>query len=178
MKKYKSVEEFLNNYKTDLWNDCEKYLKTYAIEYCTKAADDLTETAKYAIEEFYNDYDERRYKRTNNLKNNSYKRYYKNNGKRVWGGVEISADNMDTYYRKNKDGIIEERDPFLVFSTAWESGLHGIYGWHTEEGKRGIVPTDIVNKKIKDKNFLKELDDAAYKKAKIQDYALLDMYLK
>lgn len=173
MKKYRSVEEF----ERDLKNECRKYLTTFAIEYCSKAADELTNTAKYAIEEFYRDYNPNWYDRTNNLKDNSYKRYYKNHGKRVIGGVYIGSDYMDNYYKKTKNGLIE-RDPFLVASTAWESGLHGIYGWHTEDGKNGVVPIDIVNKKMKDKKFLENLEESAYKKAMSQNYEILSYILK
>lgn len=173
MKQYKSVKEFEN----DLKNECRKYLTTFAIEYCSKAADELTKTAKYAIDEFYNDYNERYYKRTDNLRENSYKRYYKNHGKRVVGGVYIGSDYMDTYYKKTQDGLIE-RDPFLVASTAWESGLHGIYGWHTEDGNKGVVPIDIVNEKMKDKKFLSNLEKSALTKAMSQKYEILSYILK
>lgn len=170
MKKYKSVEEF----ERDLKRECREYLTTFAIEYCSKAADELTKIAKYAIEEFYNDYDTLRYNRTENLLNNSYKRYYRNHVKRIVGGVYIGSDYMNTYYKKTKDGLIE-RDPFLVASTAWESGLHGIYGWHTENGINSIIPIDIINKKMKDKKFLDNLEKFAKKKAMSQKYEILDL---
>lgn len=142
--------------------EIEEMFKTTNAAYCQKAADELTKTAKYAIEAFYNDYDPTWYKRTYNLEKNSYERYYKNNGRRCWGGVFIGTDNMNAYYRDSRhpeEGL--ERDPYLVAATAWESGLHGIEGWHTEEGRSRIVPMDLIDQKMKDAKFLQELEYAA-----------------
>lgn len=179
MKKYKDLDDFKNNFEKDLKNDIDSYLWTYAKTYCDKAAEELTETAKYAIEQFYEDYneDEKYYKRTNNLKNNSYKLYFHNNGTKLYGGVKISADDMDTYY-KREHGEKVERDPFLVLESAWEGGWHGIYGMHYEEGKTGVIPMKIVDDKMKDKKFLDDLHKTAIKAAKQEKYELIEDYIK
>ena len=159
MKKYKNYAAF----RKDLYNECKAYLTAYGIAYCQKAADELTKAAQIAIEQFYNGYEpapmnKGGYDRTYNLKNNSYKRYYKNNGRVAEGGVYIGSDYMDTYYKKTREGFVE-RDPDLVSSTAWETGLHGIYGLHVESGVNEI-PIVMFNKKFNDKEFQDSLEEA------------------
>ena len=157
-----NLKDFINNdVERKLMSEIDDLYRKCQAAYCRKAADELTKVAKYAIEAFYDDYDPTWYKRTYNLRDNSYERFYKNNGRQCWGGVIIGTDNMDAYYRDSRhpeEGL--ERDPYLVASTAWESGLHGIYGWHTEEGRNRIRPLDLIDQKMKDKKFLKELDYA------------------
>ena len=170
MKEYKSFNEF----KSDLRKECRDYLTTFGITYCKKAADELTETAKYAIEAFYNDYDPTWYdNRTYDLKLNSYKRYYhKKNGLYVSGGVYIGTKYMQPYYRNG-----EIRDPMLVAATAWETGLHGILGWHVEEGSRGVIPMQIIEDKMKDPKFLNDLETTATKAADAQAGEILKQVL-
>lgn len=169
-------KELEKKFEKKLWDECSTFLETFATTFCKNAADELTKTAEYAISEFYNDYEPSWYDRTYELKNNSYKRYYKNNGRRAWGGVYIGDKYMTPYYKNNNNEQII-RDPFLVTSTAWESGLHGIYGWHTEEGNKGIVPIEIVDAKMRDKKFLKELDNKAYQAAKSESGEILKAVL-
>lgn len=138
----------------DLKNDIELLLKTYATTFCKEAANEAVKFAKYAIEQFYNDYTPKEYVRTNNLKNNSYKRYYHNNGHGyVQGGVTIYSDDMFDNY----DGV----DPFYVADAGW-------HGWHGAKGSDFISgnfnntnfrpifttpPLDIVRGKMKEKDF-------------------------
>lgn len=174
----KSKEEI--QFDKDLLKDVTDMMKIAATTYCKKAADELTKTAEYAISEFYNDYTPQSYKRTYNLKNNSYKRYYKNNGHMVYGGVYIGSEYMDTYYTWTEEGK-EAIDPYIVAATSWESGLHGIYSedqsWRTVEGVRGIVPIEIVNAKMTDKKFLKELENEAEKASRLKKYKYLNKFL-
>lgn len=165
-------KEIEKEFDKKLMNECRTYLETFAITFCKNAADELTKTAEYAISEFYKDYEPSWYVRTYELENKSYKRYYKNNGRRAWGGVYIGDKYMKSYNKNINEPIT--RDPYLVTSTAWESGLHGIYGWHTEEGNKGVIPMEIIDEKMKDKKFLKELDNKAEQAAKSKSYEILD----
>ena len=167
MKEYKSFNEF----KSDLRKECRDYLTTFGVTYCKKAADEFTETAKYAIETFYSDYNPTWYERTGNL-SKSYRRYYHNNSRRVWGGVHIGTEYMESYYRNG-----EVRDPMLVVATAWETGLHGISGWHVEEGNRGVIPIQIIEDKMKDTKFLNDLERTATKAADAQTGEILKQVL-
>ena len=86
-----------------LKKDLEKYLYTFADAYCREARYEITKMAKNAIEQFYKDYGPNNgepwfYKRTDDLKDNSYKPYYHNNGKRIYGGVLCLKK-----YRRNKE---------------------------------------------------------------------------
>lgn len=171
---------FDSKVEQDLKRDIVNMFNATMSAYCKKAADELTETAKYAISEFYKDYQPDWYDRTYNLKNNSYKRYYKNHSShftgRFTGGVYIGTDYMKTYYKETQDGLVE-RDPFIVASTAWEGGLHGIYGWHTEEGRNGVIPMKIIDDKMKDEKFLSELEDVARTAMYKQKYKYLGNFI-
>lgn len=101
-----------------LRSDIKLYLKTVAIAYGQAAADAGPKVAKQAIEMFYSSYAPYIYRRTDNLKNNSYERYYKNNGNKVYGGVRISSDKMSEY----KYG---EWSAATVASRTWAGGNHG-----------------------------------------------------
>ena len=98
--------------------DIKLYLKTVAIAYGKLAADAGPKAAKQAIEMFYSSYGPYIYRRTGNLKDNSYERYYKNNGSVVYGGVRISSDKMDEYKYGNWSAA-------TVASRTWAGGAHG-----------------------------------------------------
>lgn len=185
----KNKEEI--QFEKELKEDIEKMFKAGCSAYCEKAADELTETAKVAIKQFYDDYEPKYYKRTENLLKNSYKRYYKNHGRRFEGGVYIGAKNMNPY----KEGI----SPEYIVEAGW-SGWHGLKGedilggWGTEgsewgngEGfiSRGRVrpiyttpPISIVDKKMKDKKFLDDLEEATNEAMHSQSYKHLQIFLR
>lgn len=166
---------FSDQIKQGLRKDIIKMFRASMSAYCKKAADELTKTAEYAMQDFYNDYKPKWYDRTYDLKNKSYSRYYRNHGNRFSGGVSIGSEEMKTHYKNANE--LEERDPYLIASTAWESGLHGIYGWHTEEGSNGIIPMQIIDEKMKDKKFLNELEDNANDAIYKQTYKYLGIFL-
>lgn len=174
MKQFKSWKELENA----LMKECDQYQRTFATTYCSKAADELTKTAETAIEIFYSDYEPTWYERTSpsNLKK-SYRRYYRNNGHMVYGGVYIGSEYMDTYYKENGNDLLE-RDPYLVVATAWEYGLHGIYGWHTEKGNTGFRPLDLIEEKIKDAKFLNNLYETAKNTANANAGEIIKSLLK
>lgn len=101
-----------------LQSDISKYLRSYAIAYASAAATFGPMIAKQAIEEFYGSYDPVEYIRTENLLNNSYSRYYHNNGNIVYGGVRIHSGNMNEYVGGGWDAA-------TVAKQTWAAGRHG-----------------------------------------------------
>ena len=153
------------SFQQSLEKDLKKWVKTYAQAYCKQAAIELTETAKYAIQKFYNDYDPDYYDRTYNLLNNSYSLYYHNNGKKIYGGVRISSVNMNDY----KNGTTAND----VVGWTWFEGKHGFYDYDVDYPIYTYPPINIVKEKRNDPVFLKKLTDIATKEAKRQSYEVL-----
>lgn len=98
--------------------DVKKFLRTYAQSFGQEAARIGPEVAKTAISSFYGAYSPKYYDRTENLLNNSYQRYYKDNGTTIYGGVRISSANMNSYGDKCWSAS-------QVANATWRSGLHG-----------------------------------------------------
>lgn len=148
----------------DLEDDIQKYLYTFADAYCRDARVEITKMAKYAIEQFYQDYTPNYYDRTDDLKNNSYTPYYHNNGKAIYGGVRINSEKMKPY----QPGTKSETDPFEVASFAW-------HGWHGDP-IRGIYttpPLNMVKEMMKESNFLNKIQTNAERVATSQEYSIL-----
>lgn len=135
----------------DLIADVEKYITTYATAFGQKAAELCTQKAQEAIQYFYNDYDPKRYRRTYNLLNNSYQRYYKNNGRIVYGGVRISSDDMFTYpYHSWVTSA-------MVAGFSWMKGYHGHQAVHITSP----TPYEKLEQEIKDPAFIQDIMDYA-----------------
>lgn len=98
--------------------DVKKFLRTYAQSFGQEAARIGPEIAKTAISSFYGAYSPKYYARTENLLNNSYQRYYKDNGTTIYGGVRISSANMNSYGDKCWSAS-------QVANATWKRGLHG-----------------------------------------------------
>ena len=159
-------------------------LETYITEYANNVArtvagqirDDLYDEAKLAIEEFYNSYNPKYYRRHYyNFYNKSFKKYYSNaHGTIYRGGIELTPENLDSIYRAPTD---------LVFETVY-AGFHGPadfgYGWGknlfgsipnsnsisngTWISNGSVVPMKIIEKKrdyIID-HIQQYVDDAVY----------------
>lgn len=94
------------------------YLKTFARTYAKLAADAGPKIAKQAISAFYGAYTPSIYRRTDNLLNNSYSRYYKDNGTTMYGGVRISSANMSEYQYGHWSAA-------TVATRTWAAGQHG-----------------------------------------------------
>lgn len=150
--------------------EIKEYLRTFAITYAKEAAKELTKTAKYAISSFYEDYTPMVYDRTYDLLNNSYRAYYHDNGRRIYGGVRIDAEKMSPYMDSFRGGITE---PEIVVNTAWGSGWHG----HTNRGIKPMTPTplEIVQQKIIDESFLSDLNRKATQEANSKSYKHLKL---
>ena len=105
------------------------------------------------------------YDRTFDLLNNSYSLYYHNNGRKIYGGVRISADNMQDY----KDGT----SAVDVVGWTWFEGRHGFRGHDVDYPIYTYPPINIVKEKRDDASFLRELTNHATKEAKKQSYSIL-----
>lgn len=153
------------SFEKSLEKDLQKWVKTYAEAYCRQAALELTETAKYAIQKFYDDYNPRYYDRTYDLRDNSYSLYYHNNGRKIYGGVRISAINMQDY----KNGTSADD----VVGWTWFEGKHGFLDHDMDYPIYTYPPINIVREKRDDAAFLQKLTDYATKEAKKQSYQIL-----
>lgn len=152
-----------------LKKDLEKYLYTFADAYCREARYEITKMAKNAIEQFYKDYGPNNgepwfYKRTDDLKDNSYKPYYHNNGKRIYGGVRITSEDMSPYNRGTKS----ETDPFEVAKFAYD-GWHG----HPAINIHTTPPLEMIRENMKNEQFLHRINKNAERVALEQDYEYL-----
>lgn len=121
--------------------DVIKYLSVYS-EQCVRIATEmLREKAAEAMKRFYDDYDPIYYNRTYDLKDNSYKTFYKKNGNRYRGGVIVCPDNMSPYASSYGTGA-KEVDPMEILQLGW----HGFHG-HPSNGVSRMSPNplDIMN---------------------------------
>lgn len=142
--------------------DVKLWLRTYAETYCRQATNEITAMASLAINKFYQDYTPKYYDRTLDLLKNSYSPYYHDNGKRIYGGVRISADQMQVY----KDGTPAER----VVGWTWFQGKHG---YKDNSPILTYPPLLMVKEWIQDESFLKKLRINATNTAKRQTYTYL-----
>ena len=105
------------NIEKELLNDLKKYASTVCVSLAGQVRDELYETARYAIEEFYNDYNPLYYRRHYyNFMNKSFFKHYKNpHNSIIRGGIELSFEQMDDIYRADKEYVFD-----LVYH-----GFHG-----------------------------------------------------
>lgn len=156
--------------KQKLTKDLEKWIESYSNAYCDKAADLLTEAARISIQNFYDSYKPLYYNRTDDLMNNSYKRYKHNNGKTIYGGVRISPDNMQPYGKT---------DAGTVLGMTFFHGYHGkifneTYGYPYNVGLHySYAPYYMMQQYMGSPKFHKNINDYATSVAKKQDYSIL-----
>lgn len=146
-----------------LEKDLEKWIKVYSTEFCKEAADKITDKAKDAIRRFYEEYTPEYYNRTDDLLENSYSRYYHNNGKKVYGGVRLHSLNMQPY--KNA-GITQGE----IAMSAWELGVHGFRYGDPVEKIYTTPPLYVLRQYINSDELLNHLSSHALSKAKEQKY--------
>ena len=153
--------------------ELRNYLTTFAQSFIEYAAEELTKTASEAIQYFYDDYTKppRKYVRTDNLRNNSYEKYKKNNGNYFYGGVRISADCPTHPMKPYPHGKGHITDPTLVFNAAWGEGKHGFQ----QAPPKITTPTpyEIVKRKRDSEDFQKEVFNHAIQEAKKGQYKIL-----
>lgn len=154
----------------DLKDDVEKFLRSYAESYVQKAKHDITEFAKSAILEFYEEYTPTYYDRTFDLRDKSYSPYYRNTGKALYGGVTINTRNMQDY---------KGATAYEVADMSWIHGFHGDPNGYNGRFSpiRTAPPIDKVKNKMRNKAFLNELSDFGYQHAKSQKYKIIDVIL-
>ena len=147
------------------------YAKRYATAYCQLAAAELTETAKKAIQRFYDDYKPVYYNRTFDLLNNSYTKYYRNTGRVIYGGVYINSNKMQDY--PNGDG---SRKPLSERKTSLYTSAEDVLNRVWRYGYRGKAPIttpppllDILEKRI-DPDFRQTLSKWGHTQAQKHKY--------
>lgn len=100
----------------------EDIVKEKTIEFAKKAADELCKEYKYVMDDFYGEYDPKRYKRHkgNGGLYQNWRRFYKNSHGGlgvVYGGVEFGPEYMTANYNA-KTGAFRVFDSFI-------NGFHG-----------------------------------------------------
>lgn len=118
------------------WTSIENGLRKYCQDVMSKAAgivrDELTEEARSAIEDFYNDYSPVSYIRHYwNFYNNSFKPLYQNShGKKYTGGIRLTPSMLSDIYQ----------DPAQqVFDTVY-AGFHGVSSMYVSPKSFSITP--------------------------------------
>ena len=155
----------------DLIQDLKKYSSSICVSLATQVRDEMYDCAKYAINEFYNDYKPLYYKRHyKNFKKNSFRKYYYNpHNSIIRGGVELTPNELNDIYRADKNYVFN-----LVYS-----GFHGNVSMFPFTV--GTVPP-IMNPSpleiLLDKrdcliNNIEDYLDVAYEKANKQAYAFI-----
>lgn len=121
------------NIENDLIKDLKDYATTVSISLATQVRDEINQTAKEAIDAFYNHYRPKNgeplyYKRHYyNFRRNSFTKYYKNpHNSIIRGGVELTPYDLDDIYRADSEYVFN-----LVY-----------LGYH---GNVGMFPHKVTN---------------------------------
>lgn len=154
----------------ELFDEITRYVKIYAYTYCKEAEKELTKTAEYAIDKFYNEYTPKYYDRTYDFRNNSVVPYFHDNGRKFYGGVKISGENMRPY----QEGTKSETDPFEVV----EFATHGWHGHPIRNIYYSPTISEIIEEKVNDQKFHNDLNKKAKKVANAQSYNIFGKFLK
>lgn len=161
-----------HNKQKELEQDLRLYAETFREAYVKEAATLLTQTATIAIQRFYDDYTPRYYKRTNNLLRHSYSKYYHNNGKRLYGGVRISAKDMLPYDVSGGKGTPSPLTEKVVM-WSWKYGYHGYYNHDPNQAILTVAPALIVENTLTKTWFLRNLNHAASLAVRKNTYQVL-----
>lgn len=155
-----------------LHEDCEKFIESFSNHYVQTAADKFTELAKKTIiDVYYNAYDPEYYRRTDDLKNNSYQRYVKNNGSIKYGGVIISDDKMSDYENYGFYGHSAPTPASNVLQWAWGKGYHGYLNGDPGCPIYTFPPISALQQEIG--SIKPSLASDAWKYAESQSYSVL-----
>lgn len=142
--------------------DLRRYMKTFAQACAKEASKQITRQAKTCIEMFYLQYIPTCYRRTENLKDNSYVSYYHNNGRAYYGGTRITSDFMVSNYQD---------DPFVVAKLSWD-GWHGSptgYGGRFPS-IRTTPPLNTLQEFVNDDKFQNFIMECGNRAASSQNY--------
>lgn len=117
-----------DGFEDELRGFTKKLAKTLAY----KARDEMTDAARFAIKEFYQDYSPSSYKRhVKNFLHKSFFGYYKNaHGQVAHGGVELTYERLDDIYGWTPEGVFS-----LVYT-----GQHGNIGMISRIGNAPAIP--------------------------------------
>lgn len=158
----------------DLEQDLRLYAETFREAYVKEAATLLTQTATVAIQKFYDDYSPKYYNRTKNLLKHSYSKYYHNNGKKLYGGVRISARDMLPYDVSGGKGTPSELTKNVV-NWSWRYGYHGYRNHDPNQPILTIAPALIVENTLTKTWFLRTLNHSALQAVKKNNYRVLEI---
>ena len=155
-----------------LYNDCKKYIYCFADRYVKSAADKFYDKAKQTIiDVYYNGYDPIYYHRTNDLMDNSYYKYIKNNGSIRYGGIIISDRDMSDYEGSWFGRYITKASDVLQW--AWGKGYHGYLNKDPNDAIYTYPPISSLQIDIKSiiDSGVMALDASSF--AKQQSYSVL-----
>lgn len=150
--------------KENLKSDLIKYGNSIAKHTARIISDELTQEARFAIEDFYNQYEPKHYYRHMNFRK-SFKRSYKNRSPIYSGGVELLEDLLPNVYsgRNSK--------PESVF---WRVYL-GYHGIASMQGYAPIMKPSPIQRLYNKKNEILNNQDKYISLA--EKYAKEDSYI-
>ena len=151
-----------------LQRDINQFLTTYAISFGNEAANKITKLAGQAIQVFYDQYTPKYYDRYEDLLNNSYIRYYHNNGRAVYGGVAINADNMQDYRHGNQITPKEK-----VAEWTWTKGYHGYLNHDPNQPIYTFPPLAMLQQSISSTGFVDDICSYADKVASSKKFRVI-----
>lgn len=171
----KSTINNLEQFRKDIESDAQKYAINIAKYMAQNIADEMTEVAHNAIEDFYNKYDPEDpskhngyiyYYRHWNFKK-SYKRYYKNRNPYFSGGIQLLHNDLPNVYTGTNSS------PEAVFDRVY-LGYHGIASLQNCTPPVPILkpsPIKRINEKFRYiQQHLKEYEDKAAEQARKDTY--------
>ena len=110
----RSSLKFINDLEKDMHT-----LESMILQNCARlTSEELEEQYLFIIDQFYADYAPTQYVRTYGMKNDIYKRYYKNRGNRYQGGIQLNSDWLDS-----RNYAIQ--DTGYLFDIVIQFGWHG-----------------------------------------------------
>ena len=121
-----------------LKKDLIKYGNNIAKNMALTIANELTEEARLAIEDFYNGYTPQYYVRHYNFRN-SFKRYYKNHGDHFTVGVELTKSNIPNVYSDPVDEVfMRVYHGFHGYASVFDNDIHNVIDKNTN------LPTGVT----------------------------------
>ena len=173
------IQGSLEDFRKDIEKDARDYATNIAKIMAKDIADEMTEVASSAIEDFYNQYDpedlsthggEIYYYRHWNFEK-SFKRFYRNHDPRYYGGIELTMSDLPNVYHGTNSA------PQNVFWRVY-AGYHGIASFMSAKGKTNIPvpimspsPMERINSRFDYiQKHLKDYENKATKEAKKKKY--------
>jgi len=133
-----------------LKKDLIKYGNSVAKNMAQTIADELTEEARCAIEDFYNSYNPQYYTRHYNFRD-SYKRYYRNHGDHFTAGVELMESNIPNVYSDPVDEVfMRVYHGFHGYAGIFDNNIYDVIDRNTNlptgatAQHRGSIPPRMV----------------------------------